>query len=164
MPENIRVDAVLSSASIPVVFPAQNIGNYTLVDGGVFSNLNLAETIHKCRDFGFDDSDIIVDIILCYNNAVEIKQYSLAEAKYMNSYQLLVRKSELQKFYGIYEDITRVVRGFPKVNFRHLIAPSENLGATFVFDGPEKINEMMTKGHRDATESILIYNEKVCSV
>jgi len=49
-PEVYKTQAILSSGSLPIVFTPQYIENLVLVDGGVFTNLDLAEAIVKCRD------------------------------------------------------------------------------------------------------------------
>lgn len=67
IPMEIRNKAVRSSCSIPSVFPPVNIDDYWLVDGGLFQNLALGDPIERCREDGFDDKDIVVDIIMCLN-------------------------------------------------------------------------------------------------
>ena len=39
----------------------------SLVDGGVFANLDLSEAIVRCREEVKNDTDIIVDIIMVFN-------------------------------------------------------------------------------------------------
>jgi len=46
------------------------------------------------------------------------------------------------------------VRGYPHVQFRHLIAPTEPLNVNFFDDGPEKVNEMIKIGYKDAKKSL----------
>jgi len=46
------------------------------VDGGVFSNIEVDESILKCRENGFDDSNIIVDLILCFDKVVEVEEWT----------------------------------------------------------------------------------------
>lgn len=58
-------EAVLSSASIPGVFPPNKFMNGSFGDGGVFANLELTNGILKCKELGYDEKDIIVDIIMC---------------------------------------------------------------------------------------------------
>ena len=130
-------DAVVSSASIPFVFPPQAINSMNLVDGGAFTNLDLSEAIMKCRDKGFKDEDMIVDVILCFDKVVDIDRWTIEQSKYKNAYDLYSRHIALRDFYYYYEDITRVVRGYPKVHFRHLIAPMKALGGGFfpIFEG-----------------------------
>jgi predicted acylesterase/phospholipase RssA len=48
-PDELKTKAIVSSGSLPIVFPPQYIENLVLVDGGVFTNLDLAATIVKCR-------------------------------------------------------------------------------------------------------------------
>lgn len=56
---------VVSSASIPFIFPHRHYGNHILMDGGTVWNTNLVSAVDKCKDMGFEDKDIILDIILC---------------------------------------------------------------------------------------------------
>ena len=42
----------------------------SLVDGGLFNNLDLADAILKCREIVDDDSKIIVDIIMCFDKPI----------------------------------------------------------------------------------------------
>lgn len=138
-----RIDSIISTASIPVVFPNINIGHHTLIDGYIYVNLALTEAILKCREFGFDDKDIIVDIVLCSGQKMELREFSKRESEYLNAYDIYARKNELQFYYGVYEDILRVMRGYPEVQFRHLIAPTVDLHSNFFTDGREKVEEMM---------------------
>lgn len=41
-----------------------------LVDGGVFTNLDLAEAIVRCREEVDNDAKIVVDIIMCFDKAI----------------------------------------------------------------------------------------------
>ena len=50
--------AVTASASIPAFFPVTNYDSKALVDGGVFANVDVSESITKCRDKGFKDEEI----------------------------------------------------------------------------------------------------------
>ena len=61
-----RVDAIVSSTSIPFAFPPVNIGEHTLVDGSIFTAVSIGDPIERCREEVEDDKDIIVDILLCY--------------------------------------------------------------------------------------------------
>ena len=49
-PKEFLVPAIVSSGSLPIVFTPQYIENLVLVDGGVFTNLDLAEAMVKCRN------------------------------------------------------------------------------------------------------------------
>jgi predicted patatin/cPLA2 family phospholipase len=121
--EETRIDAIISTASIPVIFPNVNLHGHTLIDGFVYENLGMTEAITKCREFGFDDKDIILDIILCSGKKMEISTFTKRETEYLNAYNMISRKSDFQYYYATYEDVLRVIRGYPEIQIRHMIAP-----------------------------------------
>jgi predicted patatin/cPLA2 family phospholipase len=149
-----RIDAVLASASIPWLFPTIKLDGHVMVDGFTYTNLNLNEAILKCREFGFEDKDIIADMILCHGEPLGIKQFGKIESKYMNAYDIWNRKGEFNSYYEHYEDVARVVRGYPEVYFRHMIAPTKSLESNFFDDGPEKVKEMIEIGIADGKANI----------
>lgn len=57
--------AVVASASIPFVFPNKQIKSQTLMDGGTVWNTNLVSAVDKCLELVDDESQIVLDIILC---------------------------------------------------------------------------------------------------
>ena len=118
------MQTILSSASIPGFFSPQHLNSLILSDGGVFENLNLGPAIDKCRDMGVPDSKIIVDVLLCFDGPVDIKEWTYEEAKYKSVKELYERKIDLKNAYFYLEDIDRVMRGFPDVQFRYVLEPS----------------------------------------
>lgn len=67
--ENTDIDslpqAVMSSASIPFVFPPQHMDGYVLMDGGSVWNINIPTAINTCLDQGYAQEDIILDVAIC---------------------------------------------------------------------------------------------------
>lgn len=57
--------AVASSASIPVVFATQHLYGKTLYDGGAIWNTNLVSAVDRCREDGFEDEQIVLDVVIC---------------------------------------------------------------------------------------------------
>ena len=55
-------------------------------------------------------------------------------------------------YYWYYEAITRVIRGYPDVHFRHMISPSTPLGGGYVpiFDGVDVNLKLMDQGEKEA--------------
>ena len=115
--------AVIASASIPMFFEPEQIGPYNLVDGGVFTNMKFNDAIQQCNEKGFSDDKIIVDLLMCADNYEKIQEWEMREAKYKNAFDLLHRKKQFEDFYSYFEDISREIRGYPEVNFRHLFLP-----------------------------------------
>lgn len=125
----------------------------------MFTNLDLSEAILKCREKGFDDKDIVIDIILCFEKKTVMDEWSMQDAKFKNAWDIYQRKEWYREFYYYYEDITRVVRGYPDVHFRHLITPQAKLGGGYIplFDGLETTRRYMDQGYNDATDSLNNY-------
>lgn len=125
IPTELIEDVLFSSASIPAVFPPVQIGDFSLVDGGTFQNLAVGDPIDRCRDEGYRDQDIIVDVIMCFSLVVDYKDWTLADSLFKDARNFYERRSEISDFYSSYEDLLRITRGYPKVNFRYAVAPSE---------------------------------------
>ena len=63
-----------------------------MVDGGTFTNLDLSEGIIKCREQGFPDEKIIVDVIMCFDKVVEVEPWTAQITKYKNAFEFYLRK------------------------------------------------------------------------
>lgn len=64
--------AVLSSASVPFVFPYTEIRGRKLMDClSIGWNVNMINAIEKCYEQVDDDSKIILDIMVMYPNRIE---------------------------------------------------------------------------------------------
>lgn len=64
------------SAAVPVIFPHVQVGDYDYIDGGMISTYDIGGVVERCRDDGFRDSDIIVDVVLCQGKSLEAKNVS----------------------------------------------------------------------------------------
>ena len=56
---------VVASSSIPFVFPHREIKDYILMDGGTVWNINLVSAIDRCMELVDDESQIVLDIVVC---------------------------------------------------------------------------------------------------
>lgn len=67
-----------------------------LVDGQIFEGLDLGHAISKCREHeGVKDEDIVVDILLCFDYPVKIREWTYEEAKYKTTKEIYQRKKEI---------------------------------------------------------------------
>lgn len=107
MPKDHRSELILSSSSIPFYFPAVVHEQQMLVDGGLFSDLNMDEAILRCREMGFNDTDIIVDVIYNFDGRVELNNFTKEEHKYQNPKSMFKRKEELHGFWRAYRDVIK---------------------------------------------------------
>lgn len=67
MPED-AIETLVASAAIDGVFPPVLRDGRTLVDGGSIWNSNIVSAVDSCRELGYDDTDIIIDYVLCRSN------------------------------------------------------------------------------------------------
>lgn len=125
------VKAVVSSASIPFVFPHQTWPNGTddnpgedplvCMDGGTVYNTNLVSAIERCRETVDDDKDITLDIIICDSPTLgEWSDQNNALSNYL-------RFNAIKSYYDSIADIYRFKQAFPDVNYRYYSQPSTPL-------------------------------------
>jgi hypothetical protein len=66
----------MASGSIPFVFPPRLWKGHVLADGGTVWNVNIDSAINQCIDAGYDSSDIIIDLAVCYYDNPEPQEVS----------------------------------------------------------------------------------------
>ena len=64
---------IRSSASIPFIFPHVDVDNMVLMDGGTVFNLNIVSAVDRCHEVVEDDSEIILDIVMCSSHTLKNK-------------------------------------------------------------------------------------------
>ena len=144
--------AIVSSASIPFVFPHQHWDQQgILMDGGTVWNTNLVSAVERCRELVDDDSKITVDIIVCDSHDIT----KLTEAK--KALGNLMRFRGIKSYYDGSADILRFKQAFPKVNFRYYIEPSEALegGLQLLdFNNATHTYEIQMVGRKDGENAV----------
>jgi predicted patatin/cPLA2 family phospholipase len=151
------VDAITSSASYPVIFPVNKFRNKYYMDGGVKINLDIASGVNKCTDMGYDDKDIVLDVIML-NSAVLSQQ----DATGVHPLGVLNRVFEIQGYDNAMRDIEFAREVFTDVNFRYVIAPTRNLpsGKIPLNFSPSQIEAMIKYGYEDAKNVIHLGHSK----
>ena len=95
VPMEIRNQVVMSSATLPSIFPPVEIDGMQLVDGGNFQNIAIGDPIVRCREEGVADEDIIVDAILCFGEHFEMPQWKLDDTVWKNALDYWYRKTHI---------------------------------------------------------------------
>jgi len=67
--KDIAAYAALFSSAIPFAFIYRDYENYTFIDGGWTESMDVEDAVLKCRDEGYSDPDIIVDVVWCFNHS-----------------------------------------------------------------------------------------------
>lgn len=98
-----------------------------------------------------------MDAILCFGDNFEMPQWTLEDTVWKNALDYWYRKSHISNYYSLYEDMTRVTRGYPHVNFRYTIAPSVELptaGILPIYGSQEGIQKHIEIGKADGHKAI----------
>mmetsp|Transcript_3036 Transcript_3036/g.5121 ORF Transcript_3036/g.5121 Transcript_3036/m.5121 type:complete len:184 (+) Transcript_3036:307-858(+) len=85
-------ESLISSSALPLAFQPNNVNGFVLGDGGVYANLQLSEGVLKCKEMGHEMENIIVDVIMCPANTMDIKEWTLKDSRYQNAWQVFQRK------------------------------------------------------------------------
>ena len=143
---------VRASTSMPFAFPHVHYDNHTYVDGGTVWNVDVDGVITRCRDKGFADKDIILDVILC-NSRTNTTRDETKDYNTINNYH---RYNEIKAYYGTLSDYLEIMRGYPDVDFRYFLVPQEDLYSGFIplaFDH-EAILAMIQIGVKEGAEAV----------
>jgi predicted acylesterase/phospholipase RssA len=112
------IDAVIASSSIPFVFPPRQTHDRTMMDGGTAWNFNLESAIDRCLELVDDESQIIIDTILCGQAQLN------ATHDTSNAMSNFLRARSIASFYSTANGVIEIEKAHPKVNLRYLVVPS----------------------------------------
>ena len=146
--------AIDASAAYPGFFqPVEDLNGKTYYDGGTSMSVNIAGAINQCKDLGFDESDIVIDVLL--NSGATIKEKDTSE---YTSIPMLIRALEIRWYYDTMDLFERAREGFRTVNFRYAVAPTQRMTPgllPFSFNS-KQIASMLEVGKTDAVEVIAL--------
>ena len=111
----------------------------------------------RCREEGVADKDIIVDIVLCFSSVIDLPQWVMSDAEWENAYSYWRRRVEITDYYAYYEDVLRLTRGYPEIDFRHVVAPSVQVpesGFIPIFATKAMLKEEMNIGYADGVRVV----------
>ena len=149
---NDPVKAIVSSASIPFVFPHQVWSEEVVcMDGGTVWNTNLASAIHRCEEIVDDHSQITMDVIIC-----DDYQFAPYSSK-TDTLGMFNRYKDIKDSYSNIGDVYDLMKAFPKVNYRYYIQPSQPLpgGLNLLnFDNTTNTWPMQMTGRLDAENAL----------
>lgn len=145
--------AVIASTAVPFVFPSSTdiFKGYHYQDGGVMYGTDVFVLVNACRDEGYADKDIVVDIILCGGD-----EFDKVDAKGFTSTKVLIRYLQIASYYSSMNTIERVLFAYKDVQFRHMVRVLDSLPNGLIplnFD-PAQIELMITRGKEDAEKQL----------
>merc|ERR1719263_2478364 len=116
------VDALYASMSFAVFFPPADVLGSSYFDGSAVWDIDIFSAINRCSDLGFQNSDIVVDVIM--TSSANLKQVQAEDYK---SIGMLFRYLEISSFYNSMDGLLRARFAYEGVNFRCVITPSDNI-------------------------------------
>ena len=115
--ENL-VDAMYASMSFAGFFPPAEVLGSSYFDGSAVWDIDIFSAINRCKEEGFAESDIIVDVIL--TSSANLKQVQAEDYK---SIGMLFRYLEISTFYNSMDGLLRAKFAYD-CDFRYVISPS----------------------------------------
>lgn len=138
-----------------------------LMDGGTFSYMNLQSAINKCRNLtnhSSTDSSITIDMILDQDSPISLPSFSMRSSPFLDSllpfslsylYSMFPRlpvplfnplrvlyrvSNDFKSYYSTMNDVLPIVRMSPNVNYRYIVAPTQDLPGSSIpiFIEPEE--------------------------
>ena len=169
MQNDERIEMIMASASIPFAFQPREVEDMFLIDGGAFSNVAIGDPIERCREEGYDDEDIIVDILLCYEKPLLMEAWDVEAMMWETAWNFYDRRKKIRNYHFHTEEVQRLYRGYHKVNFRLVIQPSKSLtstGAVPINAGHKELNNERAQGYSDGTAAVykLLQSEDATNV
>jgi predicted acylesterase/phospholipase RssA len=144
-------NAIVSSGAFPVIFPINQFRGKYYMDGGVKVSVDLASGINKCLDMGYEESNIVVDVVLLNSKVLPVQ-----DATGVHPLGVLVRIMEIYGYDNAMRDFDDIKKYFSKVNYRYVVAPTKSLpsGSIPLTFSPKDIETMIGYGLEDAKNVI----------
>jgi predicted patatin/cPLA2 family phospholipase len=150
-PHDLAYEAGRASTAIPGFFEPVNYDNRTLIDGGVVINLDIGGAISRCKESGYKDKNIIVDIVLCSGATLPE-----ADPSDFTAAQMLYRYYQISQFQKTMIWISQGLAHFSDVNFRYIVYPKGPLDSSMIpinFD-PENMDRLVKLGLQEAKDTV----------
>jgi predicted acylesterase/phospholipase RssA len=143
--------AILSSSAIPILFPHIEFNNQTYADGGLSAKVDITTGISLCRNNGFKDEDIVVDIVM-----LSVRGLTQIDPNGIHPISVVERAAELMYYDVFYRNLDEITHVFPNVKIRYLVIPSKELasGRLPVRFVPSEMEDMIKQGINDAADVI----------
>jgi hypothetical protein len=121
------VEAIVSSSSVPVVFPFQKFSGGNFVDGGIINGLDLLGGIERCLET-HEPKDIIVDALYCRHHDIS----TITNLEKYHVIGIYERTKQIHSYMHGLRAWTNAKAAYPEVNFRYKIIPSKTLPDSLV--------------------------------
>jgi len=130
------------------IFPPVEFDNTDFFDGSTIWDLDVFSVVNQCQAKGYADEDIVVDVFLTSEKTLKI-----VDASGYHSIQMLWRYLEVSRYYSNMDGLLRAQFAYPKVNFRHVVAPSAEMPSSWypLNLNQENVDQIWDLGVQDGT-------------
>lgn len=99
--ENMQLQGILGSMNLPnMAPPLESFEGYALADGGTFAAINMQDAINDCRELGFADKDIYLDLSVCGYSVSDHKDVRKLERQpQFNLWNIHKQVEDVQSYY-----------------------------------------------------------------
>ena len=108
------------------VFAPVEYNNTDYFDGSTIWDLDIFSVVNQCKDQGFADADIVVDVLLTSE-----KTLKTVDASDYKSIQMLWRYLEVSRYYSNMDGLLRAQFAYPNITFRNIVAPSAEMPSSW---------------------------------
>lgn len=136
--------ACYASGAYPPFFPPVNVLDSWYGDGAMVANANPFEAVEDCRNKGFNDSDIIIDVIYC------VPISSLEIVKVNKTRDTYYRIDDVSQYFSDNWYLETAKKLYKNTDLRYFIVPKVDFGVLNV--NPDKISLMINTGYNDTLE------------
>lgn len=139
----------MASSAIPGIFPTRTYNNDVFTDGNVVYSMDIFSGIEECLNRVPSESDIIVDMLSCTQNNLNVVTTDL---KTLEVYQ---RGKDISDYYGKIKHVAWALNAYPNVNYRYYLQPSKPLPLTSGLDFSKTgIEGAIAIGYNDAVYAV----------
>jgi len=139
--------ACFASGAFPGAFPPVWFLDEWWCDGAVTANLNAFIAVDRCREYGFEDKDIVMDLLYDETSG------GPPDLKVSNTRELMNRIVRVQKFFTTFWYISQTMNNFPDVDFRYMVVPTQPLPFPLSLD-QKSIQFEISLGYNDTVNLI----------
>jgi predicted acylesterase/phospholipase RssA len=118
--------ACFASGAYPGAFPPVPLMNSYYIDGCATANMNAFIVINRCREMGYEDKDIVVDLF--YDTYLgDLTGYKVNSTK-----QAMGKISSMRKYFKHNWFIMQIQYDFPDIEVRYSVTPSKSLDNSLI--------------------------------
>ena len=115
-------DALYASLSFAGFFPPADVLGSYYFDGSAVWDIDIFSAVNRCKEKGFTNADIVVDVIM--TSSANLKEVNASDYK---SIQMLFRYLEISSFYNSMDGLLRAKFAYEGVTWRYAISPTASI-------------------------------------